>query len=88
MQVLINEESPPEGWPRWMEKEIRNSEYVLVICTKAYSSKIYETEHTMGKGVNWEIGIVYQHIYDCYSNNTKFIPIIFDNESTDDIPTP
>jgi hypothetical protein len=26
----------PEGWPKWMEKEIRESDYVLVLCTKNY----------------------------------------------------
>jgi len=82
------EESPSEGWPRWMEKEIRNADYILVVCTKEYLRKIHDTENKTGKGVNWEISIVYQYIYDSYSNNTKFIPIIFNDASTDDVPTP
>ena len=82
------EESPPESWPRWMDKEIRNSDFVLVICTQTYLRKIYETENKTGKGVNWEISIVYQYIYDSYTNNTKFIPVLFEDASTDDVPTP
>jgi hypothetical protein len=25
---------PPEGWPRWMEKQIRESDFVLMVCTE------------------------------------------------------
>ncbi len=27
---------PPEGWPKWMEKQLENAGFVLVICTGAY----------------------------------------------------
>ena len=27
------EEAPPEGWPRWMDKKIRDAKFVLMICT-------------------------------------------------------
>src|SRR5260370_42551780 len=27
------EESPPEGWPQWMERQIRESKFVLVVCS-------------------------------------------------------
>jgi hypothetical protein len=27
---------PPEGWPRWMEKQIRESDFVLMVCTETY----------------------------------------------------
>ena len=30
------ETSPPEGWPAWMRKQIKDAEFVLVICTEAY----------------------------------------------------
>lgn len=81
-------ESPPEGWLSWMEKEIKYSDYVLIICNKAYLKKKDGHENNEGKGVSWELKIVYQYIYDSYSNNTKFIPIIFDGDSPDDIPIP
>ena len=25
------EECPPEGWPRWMENQIRTAEFVIVV---------------------------------------------------------
>jgi hypothetical protein len=30
------EDSPPEGWPRWMEAWIRKAQYVLVLCTETF----------------------------------------------------
>ncbi|UCH96269.1 MAG: TIR domain-containing protein [Candidatus Aminicenantes bacterium] len=30
------EESPAEGWPRWMEKQICNADFVILICTEKY----------------------------------------------------
>ena len=35
------EEAPPEGWPRWMEHQIIESEFVLVLCEDTYNQKLY-----------------------------------------------
>jgi hypothetical protein len=31
--------APAEGWPRWMDKEIRDSDFVLMVCTETYYLK-------------------------------------------------
>lgn len=79
------EESPSEGWPRWMENQIKESEFVLVVCTKTYFDKLY---NCASKGVTWESGIIYQSLYDAGTINTKFIPVVFDNDNKDYIPIP
>lgn len=84
--IDLYEESPPEGWPRWMENQIRNADFVLVVCDKSYYEKCY-SDHK-GKGVSWEVNIVYQHIYDASTENTKFIPIFFDYDDMQYILTP
>src|SRR4051794_35658059 len=28
--------SPPEGWPRWMDRQIADADCVLLICTETY----------------------------------------------------
>ena len=33
------EESPPEGWPRWMITQIEEAEFVLVVCTENYERR-------------------------------------------------
>lgn len=70
--IDLYEEAPVEGWPRWMENQINNSDFVLVVSSKSYFEKCYSESHK-GKGISWEVNIVYQHIYDANSTNTKFI---------------
>ncbi|AGF57403.1 hypothetical protein B0P06_004301 [Clostridium saccharoperbutylacetonicum] len=76
------EECPPEGWPRWMDNQIENSDYVLIVCTQLYYDKVMNFNSGEGKGVNWELNIIYQHLYESCCNNTKFIPIIFNDYNT------
>lgn len=42
--IDLYEEAPSEGWPRWMENQIRKSDYVLVLCSKSYYEKFYSDE--------------------------------------------
>lgn len=84
--IDLYEESPAEGWPRWMENQIKESDYVLVLCSKSYYDKFYSDKK--GKGVIWEVSIVYQLLYDGFSDTTKFIPVFFDDADSEFIPTP
>jgi hypothetical protein len=83
------EESPPEGWPRWMEKKIRDSRLVLMICTEEYYKKgMGEAPPDTGLGVKWEGGLIYQYLYNAGANNQKFIPVLFRGTDKQFIPTP
>ncbi len=84
--VDLYEEAPSEGWPRWMENQIRESDYVLVLCSKSYYDKFYSDQK--GKGVTWEISIMYQYLYDAKTETKKFIPIFFEASEEQYIPTP
>ena len=58
------EVSPPEGWPVWMERQVRESDFVLVICTETYLKRAERREDPgKGLGVIWESFLTYQHIY-------------------------
>lgn len=59
--IDLYEESPVEGWPRWMENEIKKSDFVLVVNDQSYYKKIYD-ENELGNGINWEVNILYQHL--------------------------
>jgi hypothetical protein len=81
---------PPQGWQRWMEKQIEQADFVLIICTPLYLQR-YKGEAFatgLGKGVNFEGVVISQSLYDCYYRNTKFIPVIPDNGSHNNIPLP
>lgn len=83
------ETSPPEGWPKWMDKHLRDAEWVLVICTETYYKRVIgEEKPGKGRGVKWESTLSYQHIYDDDSNKNRFIPVIFDSKNESYIPTP
>ena len=59
------EESPPEGWPRWMDRKIRDAQFVLMICTETYYKRVMGGEAAdRGLGVKWEGGLIYQHIHN------------------------
>lgn len=73
--VDLYEDAPSEGWQRWMEKQIIESDFVIIINSKNYYDKFYNNQ---GKGITWEIQIIYQLLYDLGGNNTKFIPVFFD----------
>lgn len=79
--------SPFEGWPFWMESQIEKATFVLVVCTAGYLKSFKNKgEVTKGRGVAFEIAIIYNCLYDAKLNNERFIPILFEGSSADDIP--
>ncbi len=47
-----------------------------------------EEDSGKGHGVKWEGNLIYQHIYNSDSQNTKFIPDVFEPSHYSFIPTP
>jgi lipopolysaccharide/colanic/teichoic acid biosynthesis glycosyltransferase len=81
------EQSPAEGWPRWMVNQIEQADYVLMVCTSQYNAKFRgRGMSASGKGVKWEGAIVTQELYDVACNNSKFIPVLFGSNDVDHIP--
>lgn len=84
------EQSPPFGWPYWMEEQIRTADFVLIVCTKLYRQHVehFESISDSGKGVLWESNIIYNHIYIARLRNDKFIPVLISGASPECVPTP
>lgn len=81
------EDSPPEGWPKWMDRNVKNADFVLVICTETYYNRVIGNDKN-GFGIKWESTLIYQHLYNLGANNTKFIPVLFEDGRQEHIPTP
>jgi hypothetical protein len=81
------EQSPEEGWPRWCERQVERSSFVLVACTETYLRRYKDEEVARkGLGVTWEGHIVTQELYNAQGRNTKFIPIVFHEVDSQFIP--
>jgi tetratricopeptide (TPR) repeat protein len=83
------EVSPPEGWANWMDRQIRDADFVLMICTETYHRRVIgEEKPGIGHGVRWEALVSYQHIYNAGTVNEKFIPVLLESGKFEHIPTP
>src|SRR5207245_11091381 len=68
------ESSPPEGWPIWMERQIREAVFVLVVCTETYLRRVERREEPhKGHGVLWESNIIYNHLYSDPKLSNRFV---------------
>ncbi len=82
-------EDPPEGWPLWMEKEIRYAHKVLMVCTESYLRRVQKEEVPgKGRGVCWEANLIYAELYLSQTKSNKFIPVILREEDRQFVPMP
>src|SRR5262249_5063377 len=78
---------PGEGWPAWCEAQIRNADFVIMVCTETYLQRVNGDETPgEGHGVLWEARLIKQSIYDAGSSTTRFVPGIFQGGSPPHVP--
>ena len=78
---------PEEGWDLWMERQIENADFVLLVCTEVYRRRFRGEESAeKGHGAAWESLLTRDHIYSTKGWNRKFIPVFFEGASLKDIP--
>jgi hypothetical protein len=70
-----------------MRRQIKQADFVLVICTENYLKR-YERSEELGKGAGakWEGAIIGQELYEAEGRNTKFIPVVFTPDDVRYIP--
>ena len=73
---------PGDQMPHFMEKSVRDNDYVLIICTPKYKSK---SENRVG-GVGYEGDIMTAEVLQ-NSNHRKFIPILKSGTKDTSIPS-
>ena len=74
--------SPGDRLPEFMESSIKDSDYVIIICTEEYKRKANNRE----KGVGYESHIISAELYNNH-NDRKFIPIIRQGDFNTALPT-
>lgn len=81
------EESPNEGWPRWMMNQLEWADFVVVVCTEQYNCRFRGKEEPgIGREVSWEGAIITQELYDSHVKSTKFVPVVFSSGDGNFIP--
>lgn len=57
--------APVEGWPRWMDREVEEADFVLIVCTPIYYRRARGEERPgVGHGVTFESVLIVQDLYD------------------------
>ncbi|MDQ3011859.1 MAG: SUMF1/EgtB/PvdO family nonheme iron enzyme [Acidobacteriota bacterium] len=79
-------ELAPANWLRWMERQIKDADSVLIICTETYCRR-FEGRETRPSGVGWEGGVISVELYQRQDEAAKFIPVVFSLEDAEHIPT-
>ena len=74
--------SPGDRLTKFMESSIKDSDYVIIICTEEYKRKANNRE----KGVGYESHIISAELYNNH-NDRKFIPIIRQGYFNTALPT-
>jgi tetratricopeptide (TPR) repeat protein len=81
--TIIDQEHPwvREGWTLWMINQIRQADFVLVICSEAYKRRAEGNEEPpAGPGASWEGAIIRLDLYEANGRNDKFIPVLLHPE--------
>ena len=80
-------ESPPEGWPSWMDQQLEDANFVIVVGSAGYREKVRARRNRKGgHGVRFESVLFIQDLYDSGAWNEKFIPVLLGDAERDDIP--
>lgn len=77
---------PPQGWQRWMENEIEQADFVLLVCTPLYLKRFKGEDTQGGRGVNFEGVVISQTLYGNFQRNPKFLPVLPEGGHFEHIP--
>src|SRR5512142_3417844 len=83
--------APAEGWPRWMDRNLDEAQFVLMVCTATYRRRVMgQEEPGEGLGVDWEGSLIFNTIYRRIQNDqpsgSRFIPILLPGSAPAHIP--
>jgi len=80
--------APSEGWPLWMERQIEQRDFTLMVCTEAYRRRFMEDETAgVGLGVVWEARILRNLLYNDSGRHARIIPILLETGDGAFVPT-
>jgi hypothetical protein len=77
---------PAEGWSRWTEKRIQESDFILMVCSEKYKRHFTDPEKlTPLLAAQYEIKLIRKEIHNP-KVEAKLLPVILDSGDHDSIP--
>lgn len=78
------DDSPTEGWPKWMDRQIREASHILVVASELYFKKYNgDVPKDVGKGAKWESLLAVQRMYESGDEEQSVIPVLFDTSDAE-----
>lgn len=72
------DDSPPMGWPKWMDLQIREADHIIVVSSCDYHAKYTDSmPNSSGKGSRWESLLAVQRMYEAGGVQSSIIPVLF-----------
>jgi len=92
LQVVIDKDElpggPNVGWPRWSERQVREADRVLAICTATYCQRFDGKQPDgEGLGVVWEALTIEQLLHSQAGVNPKVRAVQFEQDNPEHIPS-
>jgi hypothetical protein len=81
-------QSPDEGWPRWLQRELQEADFVILVCTKRYcEAYLSASREIFAPRTHWEGALIRAHMYAEPARLARFVPVLRDDEIVS-IPPP
>jgi hypothetical protein len=80
---------PAGGWLRWMRRQLKEAEFVLLVCSERYYRRFHgEEKARKGRGATREGSLIDLDIYDQYGETLKYVPVLLGERDEAFIPDP
>ena len=81
------ESFPPGGWIHWMRRQLRDAQFILVVCTQTYRRRWDGEEKAgLGLGATYESQSIQQLLYDAGGVNERFLPVLLAESDRQHVP--
>jgi hypothetical protein len=78
---------PPRGWIEWMKHQVRDAQFILVVCTETYRRR-WDGEERPGEGLGatYESQLIQQLLYEAGGVNERFLPVLLGASDGQNLP--
>lgn len=81
------EAAPRNGWTHWMQEQVSDADFVLMICTETYHRRLMKREQPgLGLGGTWEGHLIVTSFFQAGAASTKFVPVLFEHADAEWVP--